>query len=341
MRMFVKKYLGFAIASLLMIFFLRNVDFGGVVDAIRAARSGMIVLAFLVLTLGYVIRAIRWRYLLSPLGSVSLGVALHSTMIGFAVNAILPGRVGELLRPYLLARQERLSASAVVATVLVERVLDLVAILVIFGLSVVIFDPGFVGANESIIAGISTGASVAAGIALLMLGFASIAASGPIFMDRWMRWLVTPFPPRVSESVIQASRRFLEGFAVMRQIRPLIFSMTWSIALWISISLSLWLVTAAFNIEMPVVGAGVIVVLIAVGVAVPTPAGVGGYHAAYQLGVAGLYGASNTAAVGAGLVAHVLSFLPVTVIGLVLMARMGMNMERISDVLGNSKAEEQ
>ena len=73
----------------------------------------------------------------------------------------------------------------------------------------------------------------------------------------------------------------------------------------------------------------------------PTPAGVGGYHAAYQLGVAGLYGASNTAAVGAGLVAHVLSFLPVTVIGLVLMARMGMNMERISDVLGNSKAEEQ
>ena len=92
---------------------------------------------------------------------------------------------------------------------------------------------------------------------------------------------------------------------------------------------------------MPIVGAGVIVVLIAVGVAVPTPAGVGGYHAAYQLGVTGLYGASDTAAVGAGLVAHVLSFLPVTVIGLVLMARIGMNLERISDVLGNSETEGQ
>ena len=188
MRTFVKKYLGIAIALLLMMFFLRNVDFGGVIDAIGAARQGVIFLAFLVLTLGYVIRAIRWKYLLSPLGQVSLGVALHSTMIGFAVNAILPGRVGELLRPYLLARQERLSVSAVVATVLVERVLDLVAILVMFGLSVVIFEPGFVDANESIMAGINAGASIAAGAVVLMLGLASIAASGPKFVDKLVRF---------------------------------------------------------------------------------------------------------------------------------------------------------
>ena len=116
--------------------------------------------------------------------------------------------------------------------------------------------------------------------------------------------------------------------------------MMWSIALWSSIGLSLWLVTVAFDIEMPVVGAGVLVVLIAVGVAVPTPAGVGGYHAAYQLGVTGLYGASDAAAVGAGLVAHVLSFLPVTVIGLVLMARDGMKLGSISDVVGNNQREQ-
>ena len=340
MRTFVQRYLGLAIALALMIFFLRNVDFVGVVNAIGAARPGMIVLAFLVLTLGYVIRAIRWRYLLSPLGQVALRTALHSTMIGFAVNGILPGRLGELLRPYLLAREEGLSTSAVVATVLVERVLDLVAILIIFGVSVVVFSPGFVGASEAIMDGISTGASVAAGVAVLMLGFASIAASGPTFVDRLMTVVVSPLPKRLSESLLQVYRRFLEGFAVMRQIRPLILSMMWSIALWSSIGLSLWLVTVAFDIEMPVVGAGVLVVLIAVGVAVPTPAGVGGYHAAYQLGVTGLYGASDAAAVGAGLVAHVLSFLPVTVIGLVLMARDGMKLGSISDVVGNNQREQ-
>ena len=339
MRTFVQKYIGLAIALVLMIFFLRNVDYVGVVDAIAAARQGMIFLAFLLLTLGYVIRAIRWRYLLSPLGQVALRIALHSTMIGFAVNSILPGRVGELLRPYLLARQEGLSASAVVATVLVERVLDLVAILLIFGISVVIFDPGFVGANESIIVGLSTGASVAAVIAVAMLGFASIAASRPAFVNRLSCVLLTPLPTRMSEPLIRVSRRFLEGFAVMRQIRPLVLSVLWSIALWFSICLSLWLVTVAFDIEMPAVGAGVVVVLIAVGVAVPTPASVGGYHAAYQLGVTGLYGASDAAAVGAGLVAHVLSFLPVTLIGLVLMARDGLKLSRVSDVVGKSETE--
>ena len=337
MRPFVQKYLGLFIALALMIFFLRNVDFAGVVEAIAGARQGMILFALLLLTLGYVIRAVRWRYLLSPLGQVGLRIALHSTMIGFAVNAILPGRVGELLRPYLLARQEGLSTSAVVATVLVERVLDLVAILVIFGISVVVFDPGFVGASESIVVGMSTGASVAAAVAVSMLGFASTAASRPDFLNRLIRLLLTPLPTRMSGPIIRVSRRFLEGFAVMREIRPLICSVIWSIALWASIALSLWFVTVAFDIEIPIVGVGVIVVLIAVGVAVPTPAGVGGYHAAYQLGVTGLYGASDTAAVGAGLVAHVLSFLPVTLIGLVLMARDGLKLNSISEVVGDSE----
>ncbi len=249
-----------------MIFFLRNVDFSGVANAIATARQGMIFLALLVLTLGYGIRAIRWQYLLSPLGEVTLGTALHSTMIGFAVNAILPGRVGELLRPYLLARREALSTSAVVATVLVERVLDLVAILVIFGMSVVIFDPEFVTTNESLMAGIHTGASVAAGVAVVMLGFASIAASGSPVVDKFVGLVVTPLPKRLAEPLIQGSRHFLEGFAVMRQVIPLAFAVMWSLVLWSSIALSLWLVTVAFGIDIPVVGTGVIVVLIAVGV---------------------------------------------------------------------------
>ena len=299
----------------------------------------MIFLALLVMTFGYVIRAVRWQYLLSPLGEVTVGTALHSTMIGFAVNSILPGRVGELLRPYLLARREQLSTSAVVATVLVERVLDLVAILVIFGTSVVIFDPEFVTTNKTLMSGIQTGASVAAGVAVVMLGFASIAASGPSFVNKFIRLVVTPLPKRLAESVIQASRHFLGGFAVMREVIPLAFAVMWSFALWLSIALSLWLVTVAFGIDIPVVGTGVIVLLIAVGVAVPTPAGVGGYHAAYQLGVTGLYGASDTAAVGAGLIAHVLSFLPVTLIGLVLMARDGMHLNRITDVVEKNETE--
>jgi len=339
MRAFLRKYLGLFIALVLMIFFLRNVDFSGVASAIATARQGMIFLALVVLTFGYVIRAIRWRYLLSPLGEVAVGTALHSTMIGFAVNSILPGRVGELLRPYLLARREHLSTSAVVATVLVERVLDLVAILVIFGTSVVIFDPQFVTMNETLMAGVRTGASVAAGVAVVMLGFASIAASGPSFVNKFIRLVVTPLPKRLAESVIQASGHFLGGFAVMREVIPLAFAVMWSLLLWLSIALSLWLVTVAFGIDMPVVGTGVVVLLIAVGVAVPTPAGVGGYHAAYQLGVTGLYGASDTAAVGAGLTAHVLSFLPVTLIGLVLMARDGMNLNRITDVVEKNETE--
>ena len=66
-----------------------------------------------------------------------------------------------------------------------------------------------------------------------------------------------------------------------------------------------------------------------VGVAVPTPAGVGGYHAAYQLGATALYGAAVDQAVGAALVLHIFSFGPVTVLGLLFMAQDGLKVTGI------------
>ena len=112
-----------------MAFVLRGADLGRVADAMLSARLDLIGLAVLAMVATYLARAIRWCYLLEPLGRVHLGVALRATVMGFAATAMLPGRVGELLRPYVLARQERLSVSATIGTVVLERLLDLAVIL--------------------------------------------------------------------------------------------------------------------------------------------------------------------------------------------------------------------
>ena len=108
----------------------------------------------------------------------------------------------------------------------------------------------------------------------------------------------------------------------------------WSVPLWVSNVLSLWLVTRAFGIDVPLGGAVILTALVVVGVAVPTPAGVGGYHAAYELGATALYGATVDAAVGAALVMHLFSFGPVTVLGLVFMAQEGLRLGRLPHLSG-------
>ena len=104
-----------ALAALLLALFLRNVDFRGVVGQIVRARPEWLLLS-LVATFGNLpIRAWRWQYLLEPLGTAHYGNAFRATVVGFAANSLLPARAGEVIRPYFLARTERISATSAFA----------------------------------------------------------------------------------------------------------------------------------------------------------------------------------------------------------------------------------
>ncbi|PWG74273.1 hypothetical protein DF186_18745, partial [Enterococcus hirae] len=83
-------------------------------------------------------------------------------------------------------------------------------------------------------------------------------------------------------------QRFLLGLTVVRHPGPLMVSTVLSLVLWLTIAGSMLLTSAAFGIELPFGGAVILMGMVAIGVAVPTPAGVGGYHAAYQLGATAL-----------------------------------------------------
>ncbi len=332
-----RKHLRTAIVGLLgvglMVFVLRGADLDRVADAVLGARLDLLGLAGLAMVVTYLARAVRWCHLLEPLGRVHLGVTLRATVIGFAATAILPGRIGEVLRPYVLARHERLSVSAAIGTVVLERLLDLAVILAIFGFSVIVYEfpPGV--EDGGLLPALYFGAVVATGFALGTLGLACAAATSPATVGRGVARLTAILPDRLSRRMAQLSYRFSEGLGVMRRPGPLVGATVWTLVVWLSIAAGLWLVSVAFGVEMSPAGAGIVLVLVVIGVAVPTPAGVGGYHAAFQVGATTLFAASTESAVGAGLVAHVISFLPVTIVGVVLMAYEGVHLAGIEDLV--------
>lgn len=336
MRNHIRTIVVALIGAGLMTYVLRGADLGRVGDAVTSARFDLIGLAVLAMVATYLARAVRWCYLLEPLGRVHLGIALRATVIGFAATAVLPGRVGEILRPYLLARRERLSVSAAIGTVVLERLLDLAVILAIFGLAVVVFEPQGGVADDGLLTALHAGAAVAAGFALATLGLACVAATSPASVGRAVARVTTLLPGGLSQRLVQLSHRFSEGFGAMRRPGPLVWAMAWTVVIWLSITAGLWCVAVAFDIGMSPAGAGIVLVLIVLGVAVPTPAGVGGYHAAFQVGTTTLFAATAESAVGAGLVAHAISFLPVTIVGVILMAAEGVRLAGVGDLVGSA-----
>ena len=338
MRKHIRTIVVALIGAGLMAYVLRGADLGRVGDAVMSARFDLIGLSVLAMVATYLARAVRWCYLLEPLGRVHLGVALRATVIGFAATAILPGRVGEVLRPYVLARREQLSVSAAIGTVVLERLLDLAVILAIFGLAVVVFEPQGGVEDGGLLPALYAGAAVAAGLALGTLALACVAATSPASVGRGVARVTAVLPAGLSPRLAQLSHRFSEGLGVMRRPGPLVWAMAWTVVIWVSITAGLWSVTVAFGIGMSPAGAGIVLVLIVLGVAVPTPAGVGGYHAAFQVGATTLFAASAESAVGAGLVAHAISFLPVTIVGVILMAHEGVRLAGIGQLVGGAAA---
>ena len=131
-------------------------------------------------------------------------------------------------------------------------------------------------------------------------------------------------PARVAMWIARLARTFAEGFAVMRSPGRVVAALGWSIALWLVIAGGLWAVAAAFRIDMPMSGSLLMLAPLVVGVAVPTPGGVGGFHEAFRLGATSFFGADNDTAVGAAIVLHAISVVPVVIVGLIFIIQDGL-----------------
>src|SRR5882762_6145166 len=146
MRAYVRTFVVLAIAVALIALFLHNVDLWRVLTDIARARPEWLALSLATMIVNLAIRALRWKYLLEPLGPTSFASAFRATAVGFAASTVLPARAGELIRPHFLARQrrdasrDRITATGAFATVILERLLDIITVLVLLALYVFVFD---------------------------------------------------------------------------------------------------------------------------------------------------------------------------------------------------------
>jgi uncharacterized protein (TIRG00374 family) len=326
----------FILAIALFAWFLRGADTSAVLEQIRRARPELLLLSLVPLAVTYLSRTIRWQYLLEPIGVARFATAFRATVIGFAAMALLPARLGDVLRPYLLARREGFSATSTFATVVMERVLDLVTVLALLATYVLLLG-GRETLPDRLLRPVEASATVAAVAAAVLMAIAWTLATHPERIARVVLRSERILPARLAHAMSQLAGTFSQGFAVAREARALSFALLWSIPVWLGIAVHAWLITTAFGIAMPIAGAFLLQALLVIGVAMPTPGGVGGYHAMYRLGVTAFFGASNDAAIGAAIVGHAASFVPVVILGSVFMIQDGLSLTGLQQLAGAAR----
>ncbi len=305
---------GILLAAFLLWLVLRGVDLGKVRDDIASASIAGLVLAT-VFNVGHVVfRIFRWRLLLRPTQpAVPFRPMFSAVILGYLTTWVIPGRLGELVRPALLATREKIPLGPCIGSVVADRLLDGAAIVGLFAVG--IFLAPLDAADPAFVSKIRLSAFVLVIVVAFALSLLLIAGAARTRLSAWIE-------ARSSKSIRWCGRTFLAlaaGTDALRSPRLLVPIVFHSLLVWLAIAYGTWLGVKAAGVDVPFTAMLVLLPPLALGVAIPTPAGAGGYHYAMKWGLTQLFGVDAAAAASAGILMHLVVTLPVLVLGMTLL----------------------
>jgi uncharacterized protein (TIRG00374 family) len=334
MKSVARKYLEFgalcALALAILWWFGRKLNWSEVRQAVGHANPYLLGVAVLIISLAYFFRAARWGALLKPLAPVGLRNLFIATTVGFSAVFLL-GRTGEVVRPVVLPmRDPKIRPAASFVTIMVERIYDMIAVVVLFAVNLLWFKPP---AN----AGVEFGRVRLVGIVLLLAAFAGVfgltqfrkksaAAVGWIKQTLDGRAFV---PARLTRAVVSTLEQLARALRVLVDARELAVTVGWSALVWLGIALANLFVLRAFGLAFGMTETIFVLGWSLVGSLVPTPGGAAGaFHAATAAGLI-LLGVPRDKAAAVSIVLHVVDFGPALIFGVYYIVRGDINLSRL------------
>jgi len=314
-RTLTRTVLSFLLTAVFLYLAFRNANLEELWASLKSANLFWIAVLLPLGLFSHWVRALRWRYILTPIKpNASLRNLFSAVMIGYLANNILP-RAGELVRPYVAGKLEMISKSSVLGTVVLERILDTVTFF--FTLNVILFlypkalEP-FVESAESV-----RYYFLAGSVFLTILFSFAYFKSGSLF--RIMKLLKPFVPKRYAARLDQTIESFLSGVSVSGAREHIVAVLILSLVLYGVYGLTL---NAAFYSLEPIAGRGfdfgtamVLLTVATVAYVLPAPGGMGTYHSFLTFILVSLYGVDQVSALSYSIITHEVSYLTITVVG--------------------------
>ena len=307
--------LGVAVSGACLWWAGRGVDVGEVRAAFAAADYRTLPAIGGLLAGFFWLKAWRWVLLLRPLATAAgepftAGRVLPATLIGFAGNNVLPAHAGEFFRVAVVANRWGVKPAAVLSTVVLERLLDVAAILPLFAAGLLAV-PGAAGEYRAALAAVAAGlAAAAVGCGLFLWKTDACVRLAAAVLAR------LPFVPARARAAAPALlSQAAAGLAAVRSGRGLALALALSLAHWGLMAGMIWLSLAAFGARLPVAAGAVVNGVIAFGVLAPsTPGFFGVVQACFRAGTAP-FGVAPAAALSASVYYQLTQWVPVTAAG--------------------------
>jgi glycosyltransferase 2 family protein len=298
----------------------REFDWSLFLSSLKTVKPGWFA-ASIAATMGtYWFRAIRWQVLLAPLKPIRLPSLFSITIVGFSAIFML-GRAAELARPIWLARREKVALTGSVATIVVERFLDALMLIIAFGLAMMTAEVP--GASSPIVSTLKNAAWVIAAVAAAALISLFVMRSNAA-------WVVRRIPFRRVASWME---NFLQGLSFLQDGRSLGLVFIQSVGLWVLIALQFWFMLLGMNFSLSAAGATLVMVAAGIGSIAQIPAIGGGFQAGYIICMTTFFHVPKEQAVATSLVAAVLSFVPTILISFMFMAAQGFSFRELKSSL--------
>lgn len=305
----------------------RNVDARKFINAFHSVNYWWIVPTVCLSFLGFVIRAVRWRYMMMPVKTIGFGKIFSAMMVSYLAVNILPARVGEIVRAYAIKKSSQVSGSAALATVIIERLLDLLmVILFIYSISYLV--PKSVSSQILQISHLLLLFIIGVFIIFLMLVKKRDATVA--FLQKLLQIL----PRKLAEISGDILYKFIRGLDVLiaaQHYGQIVFT---TFCMWFFYTLSYYLSFRIFDFHLPLTAGLVVIAMSGIGMMIPAaPGAIGTFHW-FTMQALLLYGIAHDQASSYVVLIHAVNFIYVSAIGLVCLLRENIRLAeaRMSDI---------
>lgn len=326
-----KLVLGLAVSVFFLYLAFRRIDPNKMGQALGAVRYPFLLIALLLLFLSHWLRAKRHRYFLEPIKPISTGSLFSALMVGYMANTLLPAHLGELVRAVLIGQKERIPKVSVLATIAVERIVDVFCLLILMGMTFIAYP----FPEEIRLSG------------YLTFVFAAVLGAFFLFLKKrpekalsLVEAVSRPLSKKISDKLVELLGSFRDGLVPLQQPWHYAIVALLSVLVWACYAGLFFVTLYAFDFvetyHLPWSASLVVLVITTVSIVVPSSPGyVGTYHWLCMVALR-LFGVSESPALSFAIVAHAISVLPVSLVGGVLAWKEGISISKVERASGQT-----
>ncbi len=303
---YIKLIFGICISIAGLYYAFRGIDFVQLWKIINQLDLFYGTLSLIILLTSNIVRALRWQILAYPIDKISIKPAFSSIMIGYFGNSILPFRMGEFLRAYVLAEKTSLNVPTAFGTIVTERILDFVGLSLLILLTILVYPVDWI--NQQIIIGV---------VVLSLTAFVFVfyfKEINEIFLFDLKK--IRLLQKKTVLKIIEILERLINGAVAIRSTNKVMLIFLYTVLIWLMYCFSTYFALLSTGISIKWYEVCVLMISTTLAISVPAaPAYVGTYHATVVYVLTTFFFINQLDAQASAIIIHGIGTIPFIIIG--------------------------